>query len=253
MKPKKIGITGRKENSLARLFAQKAIAILESKGIAVEIDSAFLPRSKGKTLSKFSCDLVLSFGGDGTLLSVYRELAKKIPVMGINCGSVGFLQAYKNTELEEATEAIASGKFAIEKRTRVAAKIDGKIAGEALNEALLVPAKAGRILKYRLAINGHERDEAGDGLIVATPTGSTAHALSAGGPIVKGNANVFVVVSINPVNWQHRPLIINDHEKVRAYAFQKINAELILDGQTRFPIKKMVELSKGSEVLLATK
>ncbi len=245
-----IGITGRKQNKVAKQAALKAIRMLEGKGIKAEVDKAFL--GKGKNLSQFGAGIVLSFGGDGTLLQVYRDLKKNVPVMGINCGSLGFLQSYKHTEIEQALEAAIAGNYSVEKRTRLCAKVDGKNAGTALNEALVVPAKAGRLIKYKLKIGKEERNEAGDGLIVATPTGSTAHSLSAGGPMVKGNAAVFVVVSINPVDWKHRPLIINDHEKITVSGFAG-KAEIILDGQKRFAVKKKVELAKGTEVLLAVR
>jgi len=246
----KIGITGRRENPLARETARKAVAILEQKKVSLEIDKNFL--GKGKKLGKFNCDLVLSFGGDGTLIATFRELKKKIPVIGINCGKTGFLQAFQADEIEKAIPLILKKKFKIEKRSRIKAKVDGKTIGEALNEVLIVPVKAGRILKYNLKIGRDERGEAGDGLIVATPTGSTAHALSAGGPRVKGNASVLVVVSINPVDWKNRPLVVNNHEKIIVRNFEGSKAELIVDGQKRFQIKKKVELIKGNEVLLAT-
>ena len=251
MKMMKIGITGLKKNPLARATARKAIKILESVKVTVETDRNFL--GKGKALEKFSSDLVLSFGGDGTLLRTFRELRKEIPVLGINCGRTGYLQAFNHQELEDGLRSVLKKEFKIEKRTRIQARVDGKRTGEALNEVLVVPKKAGRILRYTLRVARDSRDEAGDGFIVSTPTGSTAHSLSAGGPIVKGNAAVFVVVSINPVDWKHRPLIINDHEKITLSEFGNVKAEAIIDGQKRFPIKRKIELVKGKSVLLATR
>ena len=247
----KVGITGRSGNKLAKETALRAIKILESKGAAIETDKAFL--RKGKKLADFDCDLVLSFGGDGTLLQVFRDLKKKIPVMGINCGSMGFLQAYKASEIESAVDAVLDGKYSIEKRTRISVSVDGRKVGFALNEVLIVPNVTGRLVRYKVSIGNDSREESGDGLIVATPTGSTAHALSAGGPIVRGNAAVFVVVSVNPVDWKHRPLIINDHESVTISDFGKVRAEAIIDGQKRFRISRKVELVKGDEVLLAAR
>ena len=245
-----------------KLDMNALLEILIAKKADFEIDSGFLNVSKAmkaqkalmgrsRLLSKFNSDIVLSFGGDGTLLEVFRELKKKIPVMGINCGSRGYLQAFRHYDAGLAVEAAFAGNFTVEKRARVLARIDGKNAGEALNEVLVVPEKAGRLLRFSLKISNSEREQAGDGLIVDTPTGSTGHALSAGGPVVKGNASVFVVVSLNPIDWSHRPLIINDHEKVMAFGFEKTRAEAIIDGQKRIRIKSRIELEKGSEVLFA--
>lgn len=250
----KIGITGRKNNKLAIATAQNAIKILQKKGIDFVVNSDFLKISgKNKELTDFDCDLAVSFGGDGALLATFQELGKKIPVMGVNCGRKGFLQAYRHDEIEEAICAIAAKKYKIEERTRILARVDGRVVGSALNEVLIVPDKSGRILEYKIMIGANERTEAGDGLIVATPTGSTAHALSAGGPVVKGNASVFVVVSINPVEWSHRPLVINDHEKILISDFRNMKAQAVLDGQKWFAVREKAELEKGSGVLLATK
>ncbi len=247
----KIGITGRKGNALAVGAAKAAMALLSRKGALVEVDAAFI-RTKGtKPLKKFSCGMVLSFGGDGTLLATFHGLAKKIPVMGINCGNRGFLQSYGHTEAGQATRDVIDGRFSVQERTRIRAKVDGKTVGEALNEVVVVPKKAGRILRYMLRIGKDSHEEAGDGLIVATPTGSTAHALSAGGPVVRGNAPVFVVVSMNPVDGAHRPLVLNDHEKVVVSGFERMGAQAILDGRKWIPVRKKIELTKGGKALLA--
>jgi len=144
MKIKKVSITGRKENPEAKKAAREAIRILEEKGITVETDKAFL--RKGKSISAFSGDIVLSFGGDGTLLSVFRELKKKIPVVGMGFGNVGYLQTFNELDVEASLEKILNGKIKIENRTRIQAKVDGKKVDLALNEVLIVPEKADRLL-----------------------------------------------------------------------------------------------------------
>ena len=250
MKIKKIGITGRKESLLAKETAKLAIGMLGKK-YRIETDKKFL--GKGKSLKNFNVDLVISFGGDGTLLAAFREIKKQTPLLGINCGNRGFLQVYNHNEIDKAIREIEKGKLKIEKRTRLEAKVDGKKVELALNEILIVPQKAGRIIRYKLKIGKEERNEGGDGLIIATPTGSTAHSLSAGGPRVKGSASVFVLVSLSPVDSKNRPLIINDHEKISVSNFENAKAELIIDGQKRHSIKKKVEIEKGKEVLLITK
>ncbi len=247
MEIKTVFITGRKENKLALETAKKTNEFFSEK-IKVITDKDFF--GKGKSITNINADLILCFGGDGTLLKTFRDLKKRIPVMGINCGNIGFLHAFSADEIEKAVQKIISGKIVVEERTRILSKIDNKKMPDALNEVLIVPKEAGRIMRYSLKIADIKREEASDGLMLATPTGSTAHALSAGGPIVRGNAKVFVVVSINPVDWKHRPLIINDHEKTTISDFNS-NATAVIDGQQRFPINKKIELVKGSSVLLA--
>ncbi|VVB99160.1 NAD kinase [uncultured archaeon] len=258
----KIGITGRKQNPPAIEAGKNAIMQAMEKGAAVEIDTEFMgrgnlrPLDSGeiafKPLQKFNSGIVLSFGGDGTLLRTARDLEKKAIIAGINFGRTGFLQAFHSGEIEKALNAAIAGNILAEERTRILTKVDGKKAGEALNEILIVPAKAGRILHCQLKIGKDERDEGGDGLIIATPTGSTAHAFSAGGPVIRGNAKVFVVVSISPTDSRHRPLVVNDNGKITVSNFGG-KAEAIIDGQVRVPIRKKIELSKGRSIMLAVK
>ena len=112
MKPKKIGITGRKENPVAKETAKLCTDILEQKKIRFELDKGFF--GKGKALKDFDSDIIISFGGDGTLIAAFRELGKKkIPVMGLHCGNKGFLQAYNHNELEFALKNILAGKYSV--------------------------------------------------------------------------------------------------------------------------------------------
>ncbi len=251
-KIKKIAITGRIQNSLAVSTAKNVIEFLEEEKISFEVDSFFPVIKKNRDLNKIDSDLVLCFGGDGSLLHAFHELKKNVPVLGINCGSRGSLCAIAKEDWESELPKVIFGKIEVEKRSRLKVFVDGKIVGEALNEALIVPLKPGRLLKYRVSVDNNDLGlEADDGLIVATPTGSTAHAQSAGGPNITPSAQVFVVVRVNPIDLNRRPLVVNDHSKIKLFQIEQTPVSVILDGQLHFSAKKEVLIVKGSSVLLA--
>ncbi len=251
MELKYLGITGRKEKPEAITEAKALIKELEIRKIFPEVDSAFFACKYSKKICSFKSSFVFSFGGDGTILAIYQRTKKPMAVIGINHGSKGFLQAYKKNQGIEALNDLINGKIMFEERTRIMAKVDRKKIGKALNEVLVVPEKPGRIMRYSIKIGKEKRLEAGDGLIISTPTGSTAHALSAGGPIIKGNAKVFAIVPINPVEPSTSPLIINDH--VIITDFQKLKAVLVIDGQKWVKVNKVVDLKKADSIRLALK
>ncbi|MEM4257130.1 MAG: NAD(+)/NADH kinase [Candidatus Diapherotrites archaeon] len=248
-----LGIIGRKENKEAKEEALALIKLAEAKKIKLEVDKNFFSCKYSKELEQFNSDIIFSFGGDGTILYGFQNLKKNIPIIGINHGRKGFLQAYEKNESEKALNDFLLGKIVFEERTRILVRVDDKQVGNALNEALIVPQKPGRLLHYSVLIGKSKLIQSGDGLILSTPTGSTAHALSAGGPIIKGNASVFVIVPINPVDWSVRPLVINDHEKILVSDFGNLKAVLVIDGQKWFNIRERAELEKGNSVKIAVK
>ncbi len=251
-KIRKIAITGRMQKPEAVSTAKKVIGFLENEKIAFEVDSFFPVAKKTKKLGKINADMVLCFGGDGSLLHTFHALEKNVPVLGVNCGARGSLMALDKENVLEELPEILGGKFVLEKRSRLHVFVDGKLAGQALNEALIVPLKPGRLLKYHVVVDGKDLGlEADDGLIVATPTGSTAHAQSAGGPNVTPSAQVFVVVRMNPIDLNRRPLVVNDHSEIRINGIEQVPVSVILDGQLHFSAKKEIRIMKGKDVLLA--
>jgi NAD+ kinase len=251
---KRAGITGRFSNSMAIKAAKKAIRIFSRNKAEVFIDENF--PVAGDNLCELSSfgkdnrvDAVFSFGGDGTFLRAVRALRKDIPVVGVNCGRLGFLLEMSAAGIGKELPAVIRGGYYLEKRSRLEARIDGKKLPYAMNEVAVVPKLSGRLVKYELHIDDwFSRKEGSDGLIVATPTGSTGHSLSAGGPVMVADARVFVVTSINPIDWGNRPVVINDRSAVRIDGFKKGRLEAIIDGQERFDADNCIEVRKGRGV-----
>ena len=160
------------------------------------------------------CDLVIVVGGDGSMLSAARIMATYgVAVVGINRGKLGFLTDIAPDQVEVSLEAVLAGSFETSNRFMLSAHVlrNGEEVGRGsgLNDIVLHPGKSARMLAYDLSIDGTAvYFDRADGLIIATPTGSTAYALSAGGPIMHPGLDAIALVPMNPHNLSSRPLVV---------------------------------------------
>ncbi len=172
--------------------------------------------SVGMDELKAEAEALLVVGGDGTVLNTVRALdGYDLPLMGVNAGSLGFLTSVTSDEVELAFDALASGRTAISRRPLLACRIekdgDRKLLAYALNDCVISRGASGRIVCLEIEINGVPvTDSVCDGLIVSTPTGSTAYSLSAGGPIMLPSTSAMVLTLICPHALGARPLVIPD-------------------------------------------
>lgn len=194
---------------------------LESRGCTTLLDdeaAKMMGESGGVPASRFAdeVDLAAVLGGDGTMLNAVLRLGDfPKPVAGINIGTLGFLTSCTDEEIDELADTISNGSFRISSRTMLQATVlrPGKEPEvfTALNEVTLARGETGRLVSVKATVNGDllNRYKA-DGLIVATPTGSTAYSLSAGGPLIEPGANVWVVTPICPHSLSQRSLVMAD-------------------------------------------
>lgn len=183
-------------------------------------------------------DLVLVLGGDGTYLSIARLINKKTPVAGINMGKLGFLTEIKNDEVYDVLHRILlRGEMVLSERTLldVTLKRKGKIVfeGPVVNDVVISKGAIARIIGLQLAVNGYWVNHVrADGLIVSTPTGSTAYSLAAGGPIVEPSLGALVVTPICPHTLSNRPLVLDHDSEIQIRLDQRPgHVILTLDGQ----------------------
>jgi NAD+ kinase len=165
-------------------------------------------------------DLVIAIGGDGTLLHAARNVAARgVPLVGINRGRLGFLTDVSPEHMRDALDAILAGDYLSERRLMLAAassKHTAKAGLFALNDIVLQRGDTGRLLDFTTDVDGaYVNTHRGDGLIVATPTGSTAYALSCGGPIIQPNVDALVMVPICPHTLSDRPLVLPSSSEIR--------------------------------------
>ena len=186
-----------------------------------------------KEFSK-TIDLMIVFGGDGTLLNSARQyLEYEIPILGVNMGNVGFLTDLKVENFHTSMQEILNGNYKIEERNLVSAKFNNNhLYG--LNEVVIHSGAYAQLMRYRLNVNDKVvYEQRSDGLIIATPTGSTAYSLSAGGPIIHPSLDVWTIIPMLPQSISSRPFIISSNEKVEMEIFDgpSENAKICVDGQ----------------------
>jgi NAD+ kinase len=178
-------------------------------------------------------DVVISFGGDGTILSCARLLLKSnIPIMGVNVGKLGFLAEFAVNELDKNIDELMKGNYRIVDRAAFETVIDGETI-YALNDFVIEKRGSSRMITLRAYSNEHYiGDYRADGLIITTPTGTTAYSLSCGGPIIAPSTPVMCITPISPHSLTLRPLVIPDVNELKLIVFSPTGeANFVADGQ----------------------
>ncbi len=248
--------TAKKINSVALYSSkknQKVSQILRqldeiSSNLGVKVlypESSSLKNKKGlsDTRVKKEADLVIAIGGDGTLLSCSRRFGLNgPPILGINLGNLGFLNDIAPNDLTNSLLDIVSGKFIIDVRYFLEARTNGILNKEiALNEIVIHSGSIAQLIEFEVYIDDKfvYRQKA-DGLIINTPTGSTAYALSGNGPIIHPKVNAISLLPMLPHSLNTRPLIINENSKVLVIPHKK--GFLSFDSQSNLKLKKDDEI-----------
>jgi NAD+ kinase len=259
-----IGIISRPRRSNLTEVAPPLLSWLEARGIHVAYDqetASSLPEpSEGRSREQVAAasELLLVLGGDGTLLAAARVAAPRgIPILPINMGSLGFLTSFMLQELYPALEDILAGRVTISERVMLHAELErgDKILDKqtVLNEVVINKGALARMIELELSIDGvFVCRYRADGLIVASPTGSTAYSLSAGGPIVHPSVESFIITPICPHTLSDRPVVVGDTSIIEV----KLSAGtesvfLTLDGQKGIPLQATdrVRISRAQQLL----
>ncbi len=267
-----IGLMGKQHHDTIGKTLQELFTILQRHKLEVLIHEDLAEYFPGqaqylndeKTLNK-ACDLMIVVGGDGSLLRAVRAIAgNNVPLLGINRGTLGFLADIHPDELDSTLYDVLQGNFKTEQRHLLDADI--QLAGKplaqctALNDIVLLPGIIAHMARFDIHVDDqflcHQR---ADGLIVATPTGSTAYALSAGGPILHPSLDATVLVPMFPHTLSSRPIVVNGSSNIRLDIAEQNSADLTLsaDGSSRIPIppgaRITVQKSKKHIILLHPK
>lgn len=235
--------------SLADKLSERGVQVLLDEETAQHIEH---PPADSLPLEQLATniDLAIIVGGDGTILHVARALAlHDVPIVGVNLGRLGFLADIPPNELFDHVDDILDGGFRIEPRSMLQAEVvrDGKTIyqANALNDAVLYKGDVSRLIDIETWIDdqyvNHSR---GDGIIIATPTGSTAYALSAGGPILNPDLPAFAMVPVCPHTLSNRPIVIKDSSLIKVVLTRSAqqHAQLTLDGQIQYAIQQNDEI-----------
>lgn len=241
-----IGIIGRRQSekaletvrALKTFLLDRQLNIIISSDMAELIDEPDLQICSHAQMGE-SCDLVIVVGGDGCLLSAARALVRyKVPLLGINRGHLGFLADISPDEIEVKIAEVLSGQFIREKRflLDMSVRRNGILIseGHALNDVVINRGKSVRMVEFDLYIDGDfVYTQRSDGLIVSTPTGSTAYALSGGGPIMHPKLDALVLVPMFPHTLSGRPIVISGSSEIKIVVSSSsvVNPQVNCDGQ----------------------
>lgn len=247
-------IVSRIDNSAALAFAAKIKTVLEVEHCTVvyETDTGTSLRSGGEDLVNASADIVIVVGGDGTILRTIQQMKNPSPVLGINWGEVGFLADLEPAEALEYIKKISVG-FSVEERMRISLLRDKQLIGVALNEALIVTTRPAKMLRFSILVDGIVAEQfRADGLLISTPTGSTAYAMSAGGPIIDPRIQGFLLVPLAPYLLSSRPHLISSNRHLEIRLESSKPANLVIDGQQTLELgtSSTLEISRNERPAL---
>jgi NAD+ kinase len=247
---RKIGIAAKTTARSAVAYAAQIASELRTRGYEVIFDDdTGQAMGDGPTTSKPELgrhsDLLVTFGGDGTLLSVARHTPEHVPVIGVNMGTLGFLTEIRVEELPHVLNQVLEGHYNVEPRVTFSVSVTGPQHDptrryRVLNDATINKSAVARIIEMRVSVAGlFVSTFRGDGLIVATPTGSTAYNLSAGGPIIYPTMGAIVITPICPHTLTNRPIVLPDELDIEIGLTtpDAKDVYLTLDGQEGFEIR----------------
>ncbi|MDV3104188.1 NAD(+) kinase [Thermococcus waiotapuensis] len=252
----KFGIVARRDKEEALKLAYRVYDFLRISGYDVVVDSETyqnLPQfDPGRVLplEEFDVDVIIVIGGDGTILRVEHKTKRDFPILSINMGTLGFLTEVEPHETFFALSRFLEGEYYIDERMKLRTYINGEnVIPDALNENAILTGIPGKIVHLKYYVDGGLADEfRADGIIIATPTGSTGYSLSAGGPFVDPRLELFVIAPLNPIALGSRPIVVPSTSEIEVISLPP-ERELILavDGQfyTRLEPEAEIKIRKS--------
>lgn len=243
---------------IQQVLQQHGVEIIYTTRFAEHLLEANLEVSPDKFIKKdegtspHQLDFILSLGGDGTLLDTLTYVgASEVPILGINLGRLGFLATLSKDKVEKAISDLLSGAYSIDRRALIRLDSDNDLFGEhnfALNEVALLKQDTSSMIVVHTYINGEYLNSYwADGLIVATPTGSTGYSLSCGGPVVLPSSENFVITPVSPHNLNVRPMVVSDHSVISFEIEGRSRNFLVAMDSRSQPVEPQVQLAVRKE------
>lgn len=243
----KVGFVSRLDDQRALEVAATLARQLRKKGILVTAERELAKRGRlggGRDLSDLKSDLIVTVGGDGTVLKTCMSMPDpETPILAVNMGRRGYLTEVEPRQAQRAVELFMKGKCRLEKRAKLAVYLDGAHVVDALNELVVSSGSPSKMLDFQFSVGSELLLQSrGDGVIVSTATGSTAYALSAGGPVVDSEVNAFVVTFICPLEFLRPRVVSMDRSLSIQMMNPKLRALLVADGRFQREVTHGVKL-----------
>jgi NAD+ kinase len=256
-----VGLVVKRDRPRAVRLAGRMIAWLRRRGLRVLVDGETpLPGAPARPKDDLAreAELIVVLGGDGTLLSIARRTRVRVPILGVNLGELGFLTEVVEDEAMPMLARVVAGRYELDRRMTLAARLvrGHRIVGRfrALNDVVITNGALARVVQFTVTVDGLPFNTyRADGMIVATPTGSTAYSLSVGGPIVEPTVQVLVLSPISPHTLSNRPVVLRPNATVRmTLGAREQDVLLTVDGQEGVPLAAgdVIEVRRGAPVSL---
>jgi NAD+ kinase len=257
---KRVGLVAKPDAAQAQSVILRLLEYFGARGMAVVLEketAGLVPSASATAVRKSDLpgqvDLLIVLGGDGTLLSMARAVGDLgVPILGVNLGGLGFLTATTLDEMMPALDTLLAGGMEIEERMMLGAVLrrGGQGVGEyiALNDVVITKSAMSRIIDLSVSVGGrHAISYRADGLIISTPTGSTAYNLSAGGPILFPTMDAVVLTPIAPHTLSNRPIAVPGAQRIEIALLTEQDVMLTMDGQVGVPLRErdVVEVQKA--------
>lgn len=231
----RIGISGTPELRNFKRVAQKVVGALEDEDLVFEENTAEALGFDGVPLNKLRADILVTIGGDGTVLRTLQSTT--IPILGVNAGVLGFLTEVQPDDIDESMRLLLKGKYKVERRLKLKISIDGERIKDATNEAVVHTAQVAKMRHFVVSVDHKPATQMrADGIIIATPTGSTCYAMSVGSSIIDPRVEALVIAPIAPFRLSSRPLVVPAKSRISVTIHEPKECIIVADGQEEIHI-----------------
>jgi NAD+ kinase len=211
-------------------LAKKALELLKGQEVLLENEMADRFKAPGHRLEDMDVDIMVTVGGDGTILRALQH--SKAPIFGINAGDLGFLTVVSEEEMEEGIDNLLHGNYDLEERTKLRTTVAGNRMNEAMNETVVHTAHVAKIRHFQVFVDGEMAiNVRADGIVVATPTGSTCYAMSLGAPLVDPRVEALVIAPMAPFKFAARPVVVPASSRITLQVVRPKECVVVVDGQ----------------------
>ncbi len=232
----RLGVTANSEVPEAIRVGRKVISELEGQDIVLESGIARLLGKKGMPIEDMDIDVLVTVGGDGTILRSLQRTAA--PIFGVNAGVLGFLAEVNEDEVEAGIARLLEGRYFLEERIKLKTMLNGQRLFDATNEAVVHTAHVAKIRHFNVFVDDQlAMDVRADGIIVSTPTGSTCYAMAVGSPIIDPRVDAFVIAPMAPFKFAARPMVVPASSNVSIELVKPKPCMCVIDGQQETPME----------------
>jgi len=213
-------------------FLKRALAALDGHEVFLEEAVAGKHPAMARKLSEFDADAIVTIGGDGTVLLTIQNIPKQIPILAVRAGLLGFLTEIDKADMEDGIERLLSGKYIVDERMRISSKIDGVRLPDALNEVVIHTSQVAKLRHFNIKVDGSLiTTMRADGVIFATPTGSTSYALSVGAPILDPRLEVFLIAPVAPLWLSSKATVVPASSHIQTTLEEPKSCMVVADGR----------------------